>query len=120
MKYLLKYPSLLIMAALLFYSCKLKPNEGWIKDKNGCQGIRNDKLAKAMIDQYDLTGDSENDFMKVFGLPDTTTEDNGVRVLTYYWGSMCENNKPVKESDKCYAQFYFKDDELSSTSFSCE
>lgn len=73
-----------------------------------------------MIDEYDLMGDSETDFIKVFGSPDTTTEENDMRTLIYYWGSMCENSKPTTGADKCYAQFYFKKDKLSSTDFICE
>lgn len=118
MKYPLKFA--VVLTLMLLYSCKLKPNPGWIKDKNGCLGIRNQKLAKTMIDQSDLMGSSETDFMKVFGPPDTTTEDNDIRMLIYYWGSMCEQNKPATGADKCYARFYFKKDRLSSTDFICE
>ena len=120
MKYPPKYTAVLIIVALLFYSCKLKPNPGWIKDKNGCLGIRNQKLAKALIDQYDLMGDTESDFIKVFGLPDTTDNQYDKHILIYYWGGICENSKPTKEADKCYAQFYFKDEKLSSADFTCE
>ena len=111
---------MIILTLALLGSCKLKPNAGWIKDKNGCLGIRNQKLATEMINQYDLMGDAETDFTKVFGQPDTTTEDNGTRTLIYYWGNICENNNPTTGSDKCYAQFYFKKDKLSSTDFICE
>ncbi|MEO6521201.1 MAG: hypothetical protein ABIN91_05975 [Mucilaginibacter sp.] len=113
-----------MVALLLFVGCSSNKigslDNRWSKDTCGCSRIRDTKLADKLLKDYQLMNNTKVAFLNVFGEPDTIKESDGSEVLVYYWGTVCSNNKIIKESDRCYADFYFKDDKLISNSFPCE
>lgn len=101
--------------------CRSYPEENsWSKDKNGCLQLRSRALADSLIEKYDLKTSSKETFLKVFHTPDTTQQTDNEEVLIYYMQSDCVNGRPVKESDHCWAEFYFKHNKLNGRNFPCE
>lgn len=106
---------------LLFCSCVSKQiSNDWSKDQNGCLQLRSRDLADKLVKQNGLMNDAEDNFLKVFGNPDTISQTNDAKILIYYINNMCENNHPLKDSDKCWAEFYFESGRLKSYNFPCE
>ena len=115
----IKWSTALIM--LLYCSCVSKRiNNDWSRDKKGCLQLRNRDLANKLIKENGLMNGSADSFLKVFGKPDTVNQKDGAESLVYYMKSMCEDNKPVKDSDKCWGVFYFESRRLTSYNFPCE
>lgn len=92
----------------------------WTKDYWGCLNLRNEKLAKELVKQYDLDNKSQERFLKVFGNPNEKAKKEDFEILIYYFNSICDKNKPTKDSDKCFAKFYFESNKLKLTDFECE
>lgn len=109
-----------LFSVLLLCSCASKQiNNDWNKDQNGCLQLRNKDLANKLIKENALMNGSESNFLKVFGKPDSINQTSDAKILVYYMLSMCENSKPVEDSDKCWAEFHFESGELKSSNFPC-
>lgn len=124
--------SLLLIAFIIFLSCnhgaKRNSNElsngfltgDWANDKCGCHGLRNRELAIKLIDENALKNSSREKFLGVFNRPDTVKNSEDGQMLVYYFNSHCKDGKILSESDRCYANFYFKRNKLIFTDFICE
>lgn len=118
----------IIIICLLFTYCKpkkehsisLKENNtvyihnSWKKDEQGLLNLRNKKLVDELFLEYNLVNPKKEEFIKVFGEPNLIDSINKQEeVLIYYF-----NN--IMNIEKCYANFYFKNDILISKEFICE
>jgi hypothetical protein len=128
--------SLIILLSLLLFGCnghvqnskpvyinaeqKNETMNEWQKDRNGCLKIRNKKLAEDLLKKHNLKNKSQSDFLKVFGLANEKKTSDNQQVLIYYFDSVCNENELVKDGDKCYAEFYFKNDSLQNEIYLCE
>ena len=92
----------------------------WVKDSIGCKQLRTKELATKLIDGNRLMHDTKERFLKVFQAPNETAQTKDEEVLKYYFNTMCEKGKLVPNSDKCYANFYFKSNNLVEMHFVCE
>ena len=92
----------------------------WAQDSLGCFRFRNEKVAAKLVNDNHLMNKNKGRFLQVFHSPDTTYESNGRETLVYYWGSVCQNDKLVPNSDKCYVNFYFKSNKLIFMEVPCE
>lgn len=92
----------------------------WKKDKEGCLKLRNEKLANKLIIENNLQNGNKKSFTQVFGVANKIEKRNSEVVLIYYFDSVCKEGNIYEKGDKCYANFYFKEDVLKSQEFICE
>jgi hypothetical protein len=126
--------SLLVLLSLIFLSCNgqetsksketkkqsINHTNDWKRDEYGCLKLRNKKLADSLIKKHNLEQETVEKFEQVFGQPNDTKVVNTQNVLIYYFDCICKENTIVKNSDKCYAEFYFKNNKLIDKIFLCE
>ena len=87
--------------------------EDWRIDSCGCLGLRSIALAKSLIEDYGLEGNSREEFEKVFGKPNVWRTEQTQIVLVYYFNSICDDdNRPRKGADKCWMEFVFENNQL--------
>ena len=99
---------------------KLEMND-WQKDKYGCLKLRTKELAEKLIKKNNLYEKRREDFLQVFGEPNKTKQEGDKYViLIYYFDTACRDGKLQKDSDKCYANFYFSNDKLVRDVYLCE
>ena len=125
---------LIILISLTFLSCngqetnKRKEVEkqsnnhknNWKRDSKGCLKLRNKKLADSLIKKYDLEQKTIEEFKQVFGDPNDKKIMDTQNILIYYFDCICKDDVIVKDSDKCYAEFYFKNEKLVDKIYICE
>lgn len=115
-----------ILILLFLFSCKKNNvnfgdiDNDWKVDSIGCAGLRNPDLAKKLININNLEHKSISNFEVVFGNPNEIRESFLEKTYVYYYSSFCKDGKLVKNSDKCYAEFYFINSNFESVSFICE
>jgi hypothetical protein len=115
-----------ILILMSFFSCKRKDTNynsivnDWKIDSIGCNGLRNPNLANKLIGENKLEGKNVNDFEIIFGKPNEIRESFLEKTYVYYYSSFCKDGKLVKNSDKCYAEFYFINSNFESVGFICE
>jgi hypothetical protein len=80
----------------------------WKKDKHGCSGLRTLGLARELIIKNELLEKSKETFYEIFGKPDEVRDNETNTNLTYYIEATCEDGKLIKNVDKCWMEFYFK------------
>lgn len=116
----------LLSLAIFFLGCqqhktpKTYFDSNWVKDSIGCLNLRTKELATKLINSNNLLHDTKTKFLDIFKSPNKIETIRGIEILTYFMGNFCEAGKPIENTDKCYAKFYFKNNRLSDTSFSCE
>lgn len=119
-----------ILLLLFLIQCKQQKNpenkkniyqsNDWVKDSIGCLHLRTKVLALKLINENKLMNDTKKKFLDVFKSPNNVENTKEAEILEYYMGNFCENAKPVANSDKCYAKFYFKEGKLAEMHFICE
>lgn len=92
----------------------------WVEDKYGCLKFRNKQLADSLIGAHGLMSKSKQAFLDVFQSPDSISNTNSATILTYYFDNACENGKPIPGVDKCYINFYFIENKLTTVDAVCE
>jgi len=92
----------------------------WQQDVDGCLKIRSKKLAQSIIKDYNLNGKSVQYFLKIFGSANCIKYLDNKVILIYYFDSVCKENNPVKNGDKCYAKFYFENNKFYKDIYLCE
>ena len=98
----------------------LSISNDWIKDKDGCLKLRNEKLAYKLIAENNLKNSNKADFLKVFGIANKIDSVKNQEVLIYYFDCVCQNGELYENGDKCYANFYFENGRLKTEEFICE
>jgi hypothetical protein len=118
---------MLLCLIVILYSCnnkdelrKLHQDPNWVKDYNGCLGLRSVKNAERLILNYKLTGASKEDFVKVFGKPNKIEKSFFSQSLFYVEESLCENEKLDPNAEKCFIIFSFTNDKLKDYHELCE
>jgi len=92
----------------------------WVQDSVGCKQLRNKDLASRLVKDNNLMHDTKERFLEVFQAPNEKTNSEDAEILKYYFNTRCENGKLAPNSDKCYANFYFKSNKLVEIHFVCE
>jgi hypothetical protein len=113
------------MTTLLACSCKYPQVKNaavsnWTSDSCGCKNKRTEALANKLIEENGLMNSNKNKFLNVFGSPNEVKKDGDYDILIYYFGTICDNNKPSLGSDTCFAKFYFKSGDLTHTAFNVQ
>lgn len=131
-RYMIKMVSRVISLLAIVLSCSCdngikkpvvitKELNDWGKDRDGCMKLRSKELAKKLIKEYQLMHKTKSDFINVFKEPNSLKKDGDKTVvLTYYFDAICDNDKIIEGSDRCYANFYFTNDKFLSEEFICE
>lgn len=87
----------------------------WKKDSCGCLGLRTWRLAKDMLEDYNLLNNSIYEFEKYFGTPNfiKTYNTESEKFLGYYYESICDKEKKmIKGADRSWMEFEFLNDTL--------
>lgn len=118
---------IVFLCNFFFCSCQEKSNKvidnensknqiinNWKKDSLGCLGLRSLDLAKKIIEDNNLLGCSKENFEDFFGAPNDLIINEEKIALIYYIEARCKNDKLVNGADKCWIQFSFVRNKLSS------
>lgn len=92
----------------------------WQRDKDGCLKLRNERLALDLIMKHNLSNSNKANFIDVFGSPNDLFSIEKGMVLVYYFDCNYSGSTVVERSDKCYAKFFFEQDQLRKKEFICE
>lgn len=128
--------SIILIFACFIFSCNNSENSisiinnsqvsksemnDWQKDKDGCLKLRTKELAEELIKKNNLYKKRREDFLQIFGKPnEIKQEGNKYVILIYYFDSSCIEGQLQKDSEKCYANFYFSNDKLVREVYLCE
>jgi hypothetical protein len=85
----------------------------WKKDSVGCLHLRTLELADSLIIVNNLLSKSTDEFIKVFGISNKKKEYDNKVVLVYYMDSVCKDGLLIKNADKCWVEFIFKNNKLT-------
>ena len=103
-----------IHADTLQYQSPLIDNP-WKRDSCGCLHIRSYRMAKDMLEDYNLLNNTINEFEKYFGTPNfiKTYNTENEKFLGYYYESICDKEKKIIEGADCsWLEFQFVNDTL--------
>lgn len=94
----------------------------WIEDSLGCKHHRNLRLAKKLIIENNLIGISPEKFMEIFGKPNEQFISSLDTYLVYYTETICDEDRLIEKSDKCWIKFDFIENKLKEFPefFACE
>jgi hypothetical protein len=92
----------------------------WRQDSLGCENFRSKLIAEDLLDSFSLMNKSENEFLQVFGKPNSSNRLASDEVLyIYYFDSKCKSNVLIDTADYCIANFIFKSNKLAYKNFIC-
>ncbi len=91
------------------------PDNPWKRDSCGCLHIRSYRMAKDMLEDYNLINNTIIEFEKHFGTPNfiETYNTENEKYLGYYYESICDKEKRmIKGADRSWMEFQFVNDTL--------
>jgi len=92
----------------------------WAADAAGCSNFRSQEIAEKLVADNHLMHRSKKEFLEVFHLPNDTYSISSATTLKYYVGCLCQNNKQIPNSDRCWVLFEFKSNKLVDMDFVCQ
>lgn len=92
----------------------------WKQDSLGCLKLRNQDMAKCLVNHFALKGKSEEEAMQLLGNPNTVevqrvflgllNEENDFIRLGYYFDVQCNEKKELVRGDRCWLELIIHPD----------